>query len=212
MKESYWLIGGVVLFHFGRLLYLYYQKHQYDKADEEIADIRFDSYLKLREETLALKPEDLNIDVPAGEEAAFAVILEIHTVSTIQAIAAFANGHVWAFNSQNARKYTRDDNGDKLKARATEAIRVGQYHFARMRRKNAEKLLPGYVKFHILTNLDVYSVDGPIDDMLPEYSQWEELAASMLAVDKAMHEVLNNNPIKRVYPKFKIKRTRPANL
>jgi hypothetical protein len=212
MKEGYWFFGTLVLFQIGRLLYIYYQKKRFDKAFEEIADYRYDRYLELRDETFALKPEDLGIMVPNDKETAFALIMEIHAIDVLQAVAAFSDGKVWAFNTRNARKNIGDNNAMDLSSAAIEAVAAGQYHFARMRRKNAEGLLSGHIKFHILTNYDIYSVGGTIAEMLHESSEWSELVAKSFKVADELNNVAKNRPKKRVYTQIAVKRSKPANL
>jgi|GEM_PF-5087610 len=212
MKEVYWFFGALVLFHFGKLLYFYYRKKRYDKAGEEIADYRYDRYLELRDETFALKPEDLGIVLPNDEETAFALIMEIHLIDVLQAVVAFSDGKVWAFNTENARKNIEDNHAIGLSSAAIAAVAAGQYHFARMRRKNAERLLPGHIKFHILTNYDIYSVDGPIAEMVDESSEWSELVEKYFTIVDELGNVAKNRPRKRIYTSIAVKRSRPANL
>jgi hypothetical protein len=88
----------------GRLLYLFYQKKLIGKANEEIADFRYDRYLELRKETFSLRFGDIRKVLPNDEETAFALVMEIHAIDVLQAVAAFSDGKVWAFNSNNARK------------------------------------------------------------------------------------------------------------
>jgi len=188
------------------------EKKRYDKAGEEIADYRYDRYLELRDETFALKPEDLGIVLPNDKETAFALIMEIHLIDVLQAVVAFSDGKVWAFNTENARKNIEDNNAIDLSSAAIEAVAAGQYHFARMRRKNAERLLPGHIKFHILTNHDIYSVDGTLNEMLQESSEWSELVAKSFTVVDELDKVAKNRPRKRIYSSIAVKRSRPANL
>ena len=212
MKESYWLLGGLVLFYFGRLLYLYYQKRCYNKADEEMGDYRYERYLELRKETFALKPEDLGIVVPNDKETAFALVLEIHASDILQVIAAFSDGKVWAFNTDNARKNIGDKDAVDLHSAAIEAVAAAQYHFARMRRKDADALLPGHIKFHILTNQGVYSAGGTITAMLHESSEWAELVTKAFTVADELNNAAESKPVKRIYTKIAVKRSKPANL
>jgi hypothetical protein len=212
MKEGYWFFGVLVFLHFGKLLYLYYQKKRSDKADEEIADYRYDRYLELRDETFALKPEDLGIVVPNDKETAFALVMEIHASDVLQTVAAFSDGKVWAFNTDNARKNINDSNAVDLSSAAIEAVAAGQYHFARMRRKDADALLPGHIKFHILTNHDIYSVGGTIAEMLHESSEWSELVAKSFTMADELNNAAKSKPTKRVYTQIAVKRSKPANL
>ncbi|MDP9078675.1 MAG: hypothetical protein M3O71_14685 [Bacteroidota bacterium] len=212
MKEGYWFLGALVLFHFGKLLYFYYQKKRSEKADEEIADYRYDRYLELRHETFALKPEDLGIVVSNDKETAFALVMEIHASDVLQAVAAFSDGKVWAFNTNNARKNIGDDNSVDLSSAAIEAVAAAQYHFARMRRKDADTLLPGHIRFHILTNHDIYSACGTIAEMLHESSEWSELVTKSLKVADELNNVAKSKPKKRVYTQIAVKRSKPANL
>ncbi len=212
MKEGYWFFGALVLFQIGKLSYRYYQKKRSDRAEEEIADFHYDRYLELRDETFVLKPEDLGIEVPNDKETAFALIMEIHAVSVLQAVAAFADGTVWAFNTKNARKTIGDNNALDLSAAAIEAVAAGQYHFARMRRGDADTLLPGHIKFHILTNHDIYSVGGPFTEMLHESSEWSELVEKSFKVAEGLNNVAKNRPNKRVYTPITVKRSKPANF
>ncbi len=57
----------------------------------------------------------------------------------------------------------------------TSAFATAQYNFARMRRFYTEVLEPGNIKFHILTNVDVYSSNSFIWDTQAENFIWEEL-------------------------------------
>ncbi|WEA02479.1 hypothetical protein [Mucilaginibacter sp. SJ] len=212
MKEEYWYFGGLALFYFGRLLYLYYQKRCYRKTGEEIADYRYDRYLELREETFALKPEDLGIEVPDDKETAFALILEMHTYAVLQAVVAFSDGKVWAFNTANARKNVGDNKAVDLRSAAIEAVAAAQYHFVRMRRRDADTLLPGHIKLHIITNQDIYSVGDRINEMLHESSEWAELITKAFAVADELNDAANSKSLKRVYTKIAVKRSRPANF
>ena len=212
MKEEYWYFGGLALFYFGRLLYLYYQKRRYRKTGEEIADYRYERYLELRDETFALKPEDLGIEVPNEKETAFALVLEMHTYTVLQAIVAFSDGKVWAFNTASARKNIGDGEAVDLRSAAIEAVTVAQYHFARMRRRDAGALLPGHIKLHIITNQDIYSVDNTIAEMLRESSEWAELLAKAFEVADKLHNTAKGKSAKRVYTKIAVKRSKPANF
>ncbi|RFZ82284.1 hypothetical protein DYU05_16860 [Mucilaginibacter terrenus] len=212
MKEEYWPIGAILLFHFGRIINNYYLKWKYRQVDKEIADINYDTYLDLREQTFALTPTDLGVMFPTNTETAFGIIMEMHTGTAIQSIVAFSTGEVWLYNSINPRKHVSDKENSSLTTTALAAITAAQYHYARMRRNNKGELLPGHIKFHILTNHDVYSADDPIDAFLDNSSQWEELFNNASAIIEEWNNISKSNPIKRVYPKFKINRTRPANL
>jgi hypothetical protein len=212
MNEGYWLLGSLILFHFGRLLYLYYQKSRYDKAGEEIADHHYDRYLNLRAEIFALKPEDLSIVVSNDKETAFALVLEIHASTVLQAIIAFSDGKVWAFNTDNARKNIGDSDAMDLSSAAIEAVTAAQYHFARMKRQNTDTLLPGYIKFHILTNQDIYSAGDTIPVILHESSEWTELVVKAFRVANELNNAAISKPMKRIYTKIAVKRNRPANL
>lgn len=212
MKEGYWLFGGVLFFHFGKLLYLYYQKKRSDKVGEEIADYRYERYLELRDETFALKPEDLGIVVPNDKETAFALVMEMHAFDELQAVAAFSDGKVWVFNSKSARKDIGDSNAADLSSAAIDVVAAAQYHFARMRRKDAGALLPGHIKIHILTNHDIYSAGDMFDKMLHESSEWSELVEKAVTVVDELNIAAKSNPMGRVYTKITVKRKRPANL
>ncbi|MGN8069319.1 hypothetical protein [Mucilaginibacter sp. 22184] len=212
MKEGYWFFGALIFFHFGRLLYLYYQKKRSDKVDEEIADYRYERYLEMRDETFALKPEDLSIVIPNDKETAFALAMEIHASDVLQTVVAFSDGKVWAFNSKNTRKNIGDSDTVDLSSAAIEAVATAQYHFARMKRKNTNDLLPGYIKFHILTNLDTYSVGGMITEILHDSSEWSELVTKAFKVTDELGNAAQNKPMKRVYTKIAVKRSKPANF
>jgi len=212
MKEDYWFFGALLFFPFGKLLYLYYQKKRFVKADKDIADYRYNRYLELRNETFALKPEDLSIEVPNDKETAFALVMEIHAFDVLQAVAAFSDGKVWAFNTKNARKNIGDSNEADLNSAAIEAVAAAQYHFARMRRKDAVALIPGHIKFHILTNDDIYSAGGAIAEMLHESSEWSELVAKSFTVADELNNAAKSKPTKRVYNQIAVKRSKPANL
>ncbi|UOE51839.1 hypothetical protein MTO98_12195 [Mucilaginibacter sp. SMC90] len=212
MKEEYWVFGGALLFHFGRLLYKYYQKKRYEKVSDEIADYRYDTYLELRDETFALKPEDIGIVLSSDNETAFALILEMHVAEALQAIVAFSDGKVWAFNTYNARKNIVDNDAEDLRFAAIEAVAAAQYHFARMRRMDAGTLLPGHIKIHILTNQDTYSAGGTITAMCNESSEWAELVAKVFTVVCELDSVFENKPKKPVYTQIAVKRSKPANF
>ena len=212
MEEGYWFFGVLIFFHFGRLLYLYYQKKRSDKVTEEIADFRYERYLELRDETFALKPEDLGIVIPNYKETAFALVMEIHASDVLEAVVAFSDGKVWVFNTNNARKNISDSDTVDLSSAAIEAVAAAQYHFARMKRRDAHALLPGHVKFHILTNHDIYSVGGTIPEMLDESSEWSELVTKVFNVADELNNAAHNNPMKRVYTKIAVKRSKPANF
>ena len=205
-------MGLPVVFQFGKLLYRYYQKKRSDRVKVEIADYRYDRYLELRDETFALKPEELGIAVPNDDEKAFALVMELHTFDMLQAVAAFSNGKVWAFNTRHARKNINDSNAVDLSAAAIEAVAAAQYHFARMRRTHADSLLPGHIKFHILTNYDIYSAGDTIYEMLDESSEWSELVAKSFIVINEFNSAAKRNPTKRIYTKIAVKRSKPANL
>lgn len=212
MKEGYWFFGALLFFPFGKLLYLYYQKKRFVKADKDISDYRYYRYLELRDETFALKPEDLGTVVPNDEETAFALVMEIHASDVLQAVAAFSDGKVWAFNTKNARKNIGDSNAMDLNSAVIEAVAAAQYHFARMRRKDADMLLPGHIKFHILTNQDIYSAGGTIAEILHELSEWSELVAKSFTVVDELNNAAKSRPTKHVYTQIAVKRSKPANL
>ena len=212
MKEGYWLFGALLLFHFGRVIYAYYYKWQYKQADVEIADVNYDAYLNLREQTFAVTPADLGLVFPDDTETAFGIIMETHTGNAIESVAAFSTGEVWLYKSKNPRKYVLGEENEGLKTAALAAISAAQYHYARMRRNNKDELLPGHIKFHILTNQDVYSAGDPINVIVNYSSEWEELFEMGFVIIDEWNKATKGIPVKRVYPKFKIKRTRPANL
>ena len=213
MKESYWFFGSLVLVHIVILLYRFYQKKRSDKVGAEIADYRYDRYLEFRTETFALRPEDLGIMISDDKETAFALIMEIHTYTVLQAVAAFSDGRVWAFNTRNARKNVNNSNNEvNLSSAAREAVAAAQYHFARMMRNNADGLLPGHIKFHILTNYDIYSAGGTIAEILHESSEWSELAARSFKVADELNSAVKSKPTMHFYTRIAIKRSTPANL
>jgi len=212
MKEEYWLFGGLALIYFGKLLYRFYQKKRYEKVGDEIADLRYERYLELRDETFALKPEDLGIVLSSDNETAFALILEMHAAEALQAIVAFSDGKVWAFNTYNARKNIVDSDAVDLRFAAIEAVAAAQYHFVRMRRMDFETLLPGHIKIHILTNQDTYSTGGKITAMRHESSEWAELVAKVFTVVCELDSVFESKPKKQVYTPIAVKRSKPANF
>jgi hypothetical protein len=138
--------------------------------------------------------------------------MEIHASDVLQAIVAFSDGKVWTFNSKNARKNIGDGDTVNLSSVAIEAVAAAQYHFARMKRKDTNDLLPGHVKFNILTNYDIYSVGGTISKMLHESSEWSELVTEIFKVTDELDNAAQNKPMKRVYTKIAIKRSKPANF
>jgi hypothetical protein len=99
-----------------------------------------------------------------------------------------------------------------LSSAATEAVAAAQYHFARMRRNNAEGLLPGHIKFHILTNHDIYSAGDTIPEILRESSDWSELVAKCFKVVNEFNNAAGSKATKRIYTPIKVKRLKPANL
>jgi hypothetical protein len=212
MKGGYWFFLAPVFFHFGKLLYFFYQKKRSDKGNEEIAEYRYDRYLELRDETFALKPEDLGIVVSNDKETAFALVMEIHASDVLQAVAAFSDGKVWAFNSNNARKNIEDSNLVDLSSAASKAVAAGQYHFARMKRKDADTLFPGHIKFHILTNHDIYSAGGTIATILHESSEWSELVEKSFKVADELNNVAKSRPRQQTYTQIAVRRNKPANL
>ncbi|AYL94884.1 hypothetical protein [Mucilaginibacter celer] len=213
MKEEYWVFGGALLFQLGILLYRYYQRRSYRKTGEEIVNSNYDSYLELRNETFALKAEDLGIATFDDKETAFALMMEMHIGSALQTLVAFADGTVWIFNSRNARKNIGDSDAADLRLAAIDAMATAQYHFARMRRQDVGALLPGHIKFYILTNCDNYSAGDTIKAILDESSPWTELAKKGFAIGDELNKIAENNPTKRVvYPKTTVKRGKPANF
>jgi hypothetical protein len=178
-KEGYFFLGALILFHFGRVAYFYYQKWQRKRAELEIADYRWETYLKLREEILSTKPADIGIEFADDTETAFAVGLEMHTGVEVQIIVLFKTEQVWGLTTRNARKDIFIPKNENFSAASTSVLATAQYNFARMRRKYTSVPEPGYIKFHILTNSDVYSADSSIQDIISENSDWKELFDKM---------------------------------
>ncbi|MFA6247393.1 MAG: hypothetical protein WC615_10660 [Mucilaginibacter sp.] len=179
MKEGYFFLGALILFHLGRVAYFYYQKWQRKLAEVEIADFQWDTYLKLREEILSIKPNGIGIELTDDTETAFAVGLEIHTGVEVQLIVLLKTGEVWGLTTRNSRKNIFIPKNESFLAASTSAFTTAQYNFARMRRKYTTVPEPGYIKFHILTNNDVYSADSLIRDIISETSDWQELYAKI---------------------------------
>jgi hypothetical protein len=214
MKDEYWIYGGLALFYIGKLLYQYYQRSLHNKTISEIADSRYKRYLELRGETFLLKPRDVGITVP-DDETAFALMLEMHLFDVLLSVVAFSDGKAWTFNTQSARKSIDDDNTESLRLAAVEAVKTAQYHFARMRRRrgDVDKLLPGHIKFHILTNQDIYSADDTIEATLNESSQWTEIIKKAFTVVDEFDNIAKSKSLKRIaHPKTTIKRRQPANF
>jgi hypothetical protein len=186
MKEAYFFFGALVLFHFGRVAYFYYQKWQRKQAEVEIADHRWDFYLKTREQMLSIKPDDLGIELSEDTETSFAVALESHTGREVQIILIFITGEIWILNSGNAKKNIFPPKNENVVASANSTMLTAGYNYARMRRLYAAVPEPGYVKFHIITNIGVYSADSTIQDLGAETSNWQELYINIIeALEKS---------------------------
>lgn len=179
MKEGYFFLGALILFHFGRIAYFYYQKWQRKRAELEIADYWWETYLKLREEILSIKPAGIGIELPNDTETAFAIGLETHTGVEVQIIVLFKTEEVWGLTTRNARKEIFSPKNEDFSAAIISTLATAQYNFARMKRNYASVPEPGYIKFHILTNNDVYSAGSSIKDIISETSDWQELYAKM---------------------------------
>jgi hypothetical protein len=179
MKEGYFFLGALILFHLGRVAYFYYQKWQRKRAELEIADFRWDTYLKLREDILSTKPDGIGIELADDTETAFAIGLEIHTGVEVQIIVLLKTGEVWGLTTRNARKDIFIPKNENFSAASTSVLTTAQYNFARMQRKYTSVPEPGYIKFHILTNNNVYSAGSSIQDIISETSDWKELFDKM---------------------------------
>lgn len=176
MTEAYIFLGVIVLFHLGRLFYFYYQKRQIRETDVEIADFKWNEYLKLRHETLSVTSTDLGLELPEDPETAFGIATELHYGTSVYFIIIFKTGEIWMFSTESVKKEAlfKADNGTVMEA-VIAAFDTAQYNFARMRRRFTGVLEPGHIKFHVLTNIDVYSTNSFIWDTQVENFIWEEL-------------------------------------
>lgn len=179
MKEGYIVLGGVLLFQLGRVVYFYYQKWKLKKIETEITDNLWETYLKLREEILKIKPTDLDLKLLENTEAAFGVALETHTGREVQLIVVFNTGEIWILSTRNARKDIFIPENESFAAAVTSLLATAQYNFARMRREHTHVPEPGHTKFHIFTNYNVYSADSLIQDIISETSDWQELYSKL---------------------------------
>ncbi|MBD1386265.1 hypothetical protein IDJ75_13345 [Mucilaginibacter rigui] len=179
MKEGYFFLGALILFHFGRVAYFYYQKWQRKRAELEIADYKWETYLTLREKILSTQPVDVGIELPYDTETAFAVAQEIHTGVEVQIIVLFKTGETWVLTTRNARKDIFIPKNENFLAAVASVFTTAQYNFARMRRKYISVPEPRSIKFHIITNNDIYSADSLIQNIISETSDWQELYAKM---------------------------------
>ncbi|RYY34021.1 MAG: hypothetical protein EOP46_14780 [Sphingobacteriaceae bacterium] len=197
MTEAYILFGGLALFHLGLLFYHYYQKRKMNKTEVEIADFRWNEYLKLRQETLSVNPLNLGIELPEVTETAFGIAKEVHYDTGVHFVIIFKTGEIWALSTENGRKdvlFNADN--ETVMGAVSAAFDTAQYNFARMRRNFTCVLEPGDIKFHILTNIDVYSTNSFIWNTLAESFVWEELWDS---INQVIEEIQDSDaPAKQI--------------
>jgi hypothetical protein len=175
MKDGYLLWGAILLVYAGRLIYLYYQKRKQKQTDVEIADFRWDIYLNLREQTFSINPVTLGIEFPEDTETAFGIAIEMHLGDQVRFVIVLKNNEIWAFNTRFERKNIFNAPDEKATEAVMSAFTTAQYNFARMRRKFTSVPELGFIKFHILTNKDIYSSSSLIQDLSSENFLWQEL-------------------------------------
>ncbi|MGY4539712.1 hypothetical protein ACVW0P_004151 [Mucilaginibacter sp. UYNi724] len=188
MKEGYIVLGGVLLFQLGRVVYFYYQKWKLKKVDIEITDNLWETYLKQREYLLSVKAENLGIQLNEDNETVFGVGHETHYGTEVRLLLVFRNAKISTINTLIAREQVFETDNMNVKVAITSAMSTAQYNFARMRRKNTSVPEPGYAKFYILTGNDVYAATSSVRDIVDGNSKWEELFNKIDAVFNATVE------------------------
>jgi len=175
MANGYYIFGALALFHISKILYFSYQKSQVVKAEIEISDKLWETYLEKREILLAAKAEELDIDLTGDDEVAFGAGYETHYGTEVRLFIIFCNAKIRTLNSGSARDNIFNYDQPKVKAATDSLMAMTRYHFARMARKNITVPEPGYSRFYILTNKSIYSAVSSIDDVVSGDSDWSEL-------------------------------------
>lgn len=194
MEEGYYIVGSVVLFHIGRIAYRYYQRKQVLRAEMEISDNLWNSYLKKREILLATGAEKLGIQLTGDDETPFGVGHETHYGTQVRLLFIYSNAKIRTLNSDIARDDTLEYDEPELKAKTDSLMAMAGYYFARLARRNTTVPEPGYSRFYILTDKGIYSELSSINDIINRNSDCSEL---FFKVDSVLDIVIKEKPKKR---------------
>ncbi len=131
-------------------------------------------YIGLRKQVLALKPQDLNLNLPVDKEIAFGVVLEFGTPEGSATIISLSTGDASMYTSSGGGIIGGASHQNVNKA-ALAFVASAQNYFAKMGPENIDVPQPNHIKFHVLTNKRHYSFEGIESEITSEKSEWADL-------------------------------------
>ncbi|MEO7216156.1 hypothetical protein [Mucilaginibacter sp.] len=177
MKILYYAASILV---FAILIYLLISQRKKQKPVEakpvagDVSENAANPYMGLRAQIFALKPSDLNLNLPADNETAFGVVIEFGTEDGTATVISLATG--------DASMYTSGGGGmiggayrDNVKKAAISFVNTSQRFFTQMRPGNTALPAIGHIKFHVLTNKGAYSFEGLEAEITAQNSEWVDL-------------------------------------
>lgn len=164
----------VVIVILGALIYMLVTRSD-DKREAALNKKQTENpYIGLRKQMLALKPQDLNLNIPDDKETAFGVVLEFGTNDGTATIISLSTGDASMYTSSGGGIIGGASHENVNKA-AIAFVSSAQNYFKKMGPESMEIPKPNHIKFHILTNKGHYSFEGLESDITAEKSDWAEL-------------------------------------